>query len=105
MGPNLKKNELIELRVLLAGNSRRDIEIRIASPRTLHDRYLINDDVVHLIGASMNNIGGTTTTILVPLPDGPATQIRNTSKEWWDASEPLAPSTNDADKSSDNVPD
>ena len=105
VGPGLRNAELIELRVLLGTNSRRDIEIRQAPPRTLHDRYFINDDVVHLIGASMNNIGGTTTTMLVPLPDDPATLIRNASKEWWDVSVPLAPSTNDEGTSSDNAPD
>lgn len=105
VGPGLRPKELVELRVLLAGNSGRDIEIRIAPAGTLHDRYLINEEVVHLIGASMNNIGGTTTTMLVPLPEGPASLIRTTSEEWWELSEPLVPSSNDQDKSGEDGTD
>lgn len=91
VGPYLKKAELTELLVLLATPGHEHIEVRQAPRQTIHDRYIIGETEMHLIGASMNNIGGTTTTILVPIPESAALALREQAKTWWEMSKLLAP--------------
>ncbi|SDD24612.1 hypothetical protein SAMN05444580_103414 [Rhodococcus tukisamuensis] len=92
VGPNLKPREVIELRVLISTPGYQHVELRQAPKRTIHDRYVIGPDKVHLIGGSMGNIGRTTTTILVPLEqDDIKAAIRSRAEEWWAESNTLEP--------------
>lgn len=88
-GPNLRQQHLTALQVLVAGGGYDHIELRQAPPQTLHDRYVIADGAVHLIGSSLRGVGGTTTTMLIPLPEGPADAVRALADDWWNASTDL----------------
>lgn len=47
----------------------------------LHDRYIIIDDTVYLLGSSLNEFGSRATTIIkVPTPK----RLIDQAKEWWD---------------------
>lgn len=86
IGPNLGNADITALKVLAATPNYEDIEIRQAPRGTLHDRYVIDAISVRLIGASLNGIGGLTTTMVVPLPEEPAALIRKHADEWWEKS-------------------
>jgi hypothetical protein len=58
------------------------IECRVlrGSPSPLHDRFLVIDDNVYLLGSSLNEFGNRTTTIIrVPTPE----ELINQAINWW----------------------
>jgi len=58
------------------------IECRVlkGSPSPLHDRYIVVDDDVYLLGSSLNEFGARATTIIkVPTPK----RLIEQAKEWW----------------------
>ena len=92
IGSGLKSSDLTELKVLLnTWTGRPGVELRQAPRGVLHDRYIVGDLGVHMIGASLNGVAaGSTTTVLVPLPDAAADGIRLRCDEWWAEAETLA---------------
>lgn len=88
-GPKLSKRDLIELRQLLAVETR-PIEVRQAGPGLLHDRFVIGDLGVHQIGTSWNGVGKVLTT-LFKHPQVSAERIMEIAEEWWRGAEPIEP--------------
>ncbi|CAJ1505620.1 hypothetical protein [[Mycobacterium] burgundiense] len=65
-----------------------DITIRFADPQLLHDRYIVGENRVYLLGCSLNGVGRKPTT-LVPVAGLAADRIREMVEGWWEAAEPV----------------
>lgn len=88
---NLSQGDRAALAVLVqSGVAARDFELRCAAKGTLHDRYIIGNSAAYTIGTSMGTIGGKHSTILTPLPEPIADDVRSRVEEWWDAATVLA---------------
>ncbi len=82
-----RDNELVPWRMYQA-IPEVDVAIRIADPQLLHDRYIVGETAVYLLGCSLNGVGRKPTT-LVPLRGPIADQIREMVESWWESSEPV----------------
>lgn len=61
-----------------------DCRILRGSPSPLHDRFIVVDDRVYLLGSSLNEFGNRTTTIIkVPAPD----ELIRQAQTWWEDEE------------------
>jgi hypothetical protein len=67
------------------------VDIRIAEPQHLHDRYIVGENAVYGLGCSLNGVARKPT-ILVPLTGQVADHIRAIVEEWWDTAEPVGES-------------
>jgi hypothetical protein len=105
VGSGLKSSDLTEMKVLLnTWGERPGVQLRQAARGAIHDRYIVGDLGVHMIGASINGIAaGSATTVLIPLRDAAADAIHTLCDEWWDAAELLAVSPCIADEGEDDV--
>ncbi|ULP48049.1 hypothetical protein [Mycolicibacter virginiensis] len=82
-----KENDLVPWRVCLASPDL-NIEMRVADPKLLHDRYIVGDTDVYTLGCSLNGVGRKPTT-LAPLSGEVADQVRVIVEEWWEGAEPI----------------
>ena len=94
IGPNVKAGDIAGIATMMATNPGR-IEVRQATARVLHDRFIIGDLGVHTIGASLNGVGKTTT-VLMPMPDMVSDQIKVEAESWWLAAQAVAPMAHSA---------
>ncbi|WP_418021174.1 hypothetical protein [Mycolicibacterium peregrinum] len=65
-----------------------EVEVRVADPRLLHDRYIVGETAVYQLGCSFNGVGRKPTT-LVPLTGPVADFARNHVAELWGSAEPV----------------
>lgn len=65
-----------------------EVEVRVADPRLLHDRYIVGETAVYQLGCSFNGVGRKPTT-LVPLTGPVADFARNHVAELWESAEPV----------------
>lgn len=65
-----------------------DIIIRFADRGLLHDRYIVGENHVYLLGCSLNGVGRKPTT-LVPVSGPAADRIREITDGWWEAALPV----------------
>lgn len=90
IGSKLSKSDVAELRVLLTSwTTDSEVELRQAPVGVLHDRLIVGEIGVHMVGTSLNGVGKGTTTLLIPLPEEVADQMRETAESWWSASASL----------------
>lgn len=82
-----KEGDLVAWRVCLASPDL-NIQMRVADPKLLHDRYIVGETNVYTLGCSLNGVGRKPTT-LAPLSGEVADQVRAIVEEWWDAAEPI----------------
>lgn len=97
VGDKLPKNRLTELAVLIEvtppGPSGVSRELRQAS---FHDRWVIGDHKLYGLGASINGVGGKSTTTLVEMPDAAARFIRAAADTLWVDAKVVAATRRDA---------
>ncbi|MGV0792115.1 hypothetical protein [Mycolicibacterium sp. XJ1819] len=65
-----------------------DVEIRMADPDQLHDRYIVGENAVYTLGCSLNGVGSKPTT-LVPLTGAVADHVRDLARGWWESADPV----------------
>lgn len=79
------------------------VEVRVADPRLLHDRYIVGETAVYQLGCSLNGVGRKPTT-LVPLTGPVADFARNHVAELWESAEPVGdPPAVDDDSEADDT--
>jgi len=66
-------------------------QLRQADPGELHDRYIVGDTQVYTLGMSLNAVGRTNTTVLMPLPDDAADHVRGVVEALWAGAYDLGP--------------
>lgn len=66
-------------------------QLRQADPGDLHDRYVVGDTQVYTLGMSLNAVGRTNTTVLMPLPDDASDHVRGVVESLWTRAQDLAP--------------
>lgn len=68
----------------------RTVEVRVTEDKALHDRSIVTEGAVHVIGSSLNSVSRrTASTGLVELPAAAAGAHRAQVEEWWSAAVPL----------------
>lgn len=82
-----RESDLVPWRVCLASPDL-NVEMRVADPKLLHDRYIVGETDVYTLGCSLNGVGRKPTT-LAPLSGQVAGQVRAIVEEWWEAAEPI----------------
>lgn len=86
----VNQSDRVAMGVLIqSGVSVRPFELRSASKGALHDRYIVGE-TIRTIGTSMATVGGKYTTILSPLPEVAADEMRSEIEAWWSAAQPVA---------------
>ncbi|SII75993.1 hypothetical protein [Mycobacteroides abscessus] len=64
------------------------VEVRVADPQLLHDRYIVGETAVYQLGCSLNGVGRKPTT-LVPLTGPVADFARSHVEELWKSAAPV----------------
>lgn len=72
------------------------VEIRLAEPGALHDRFILGETGAYQLGCSLNGVGRKPTT-LIPLHGVVADEIQRLAEGWWEAATPVGdpPATED----------
>ncbi len=64
-----------------------ECKVLLGNPSPLHDRYIVIDETVYLLGSSLNEFGNRTTTLIqVPTP-GPMIEQ---AEKWWNTCEHIS---------------
>jgi hypothetical protein len=72
--------------------------VRQAPKGRIHDRFIVGDHGIHILGTSLNGVGKSTTTLLIPLPSEVESAVRGELEKTWEmatelACTPVAPAT------------
>lgn len=82
-----------------------NVAVRVADPRLLHDRYIVGENHVYVLGCSLAGVGRKPTT-LVPLEGPIAQQVRDLVEGWWESADPVGdPAPARVEPDSDNDAD
>ncbi len=68
----------------------RNIEIRASSDDALHDRLVVGENGVWLLGASLNSVlGSSANTMMISVPESAARTLREFANKIWNEAEPV----------------
>lgn len=66
----------------------REIHVRASADSDVHDRLVVGPDEVHMIGTSINAVAaGSSSSLLIPIPEPGGQAMRTKANEWWAAAE------------------
>lgn len=89
---SVSEKDLVAMAVLInSGGSENPIELRAAAKGILHDRMIVAaSGGIDTVGTSLGTVGGKYTTVLSPLPEAVASEMRTKADFWWEQAEVLA---------------
>ncbi len=85
IGTNVSEKDRVTMITLVNSGAAGQAELRRAKPGAVHDRLVISATGVQTIGMSLNAIGRTGTTVLMPVPEASADHLRQAAEAWWEA--------------------
>lgn len=99
IGSKVDKSSVVAMQTLLSATGwASSPELRQATAGSLHDRHIVGDTQVYTLGMSLNAVGRTSTTVLMPLPSAAADHVRGRAEDAWATAKLLAPTTELAHK-------
>ena len=90
IGPRVAKGEVVAMTTLLSAQGGRRTGAGRAAEGRLHDRYIVGERSLWTLGTSLNAVGRSTSTLLIPVPDAAAANVRLILQELWKESELVA---------------
>lgn len=91
IGAKVSKGETVAMITLLSAQGwGRGAELRRAGEGRLHDRYIVGEDAMWTLGTSLNAVGRATSTLLIPIPQDAAAEVRVGLEDVWNQAESLA---------------
>jgi hypothetical protein len=97
IGTNVSEKDRATMITLVRSGAAGHAELRRAKPGAVHDRLVVGSTGVQTIGMSLNAIGRSGTTVLMPVPEASADHLRQTAEAWWAEAEVLAIAEADAE--------
>ncbi|MBT9257387.1 hypothetical protein KMZ32_16800 [Phycicoccus sp. MAQZ13P-2] len=90
IGSRANHGSVVAMQTLLSATGWQAVpELKQTAPGELHDRYIIGDTHVYTLGMSLNAVGRSNTTVLMPLPEDAADHIRSVMEQIWSGAETL----------------
>lgn len=90
IGTNVSEKDRATMITLVNSGAAGQAELRRAKPGAVHDRLVISATGVQTIGMSLNAVGRTGTTVLMPVPEASADHLRQTAEAWWAEADVIA---------------
>jgi hypothetical protein len=90
IGSNVSKKDRAAMMTLVNSGAAGQAELRRAKPGSVHDRLIVSDTGVQTLGMSLNAVGRTGTTVLMPVPEASADHLRQVCEGWWNDAEIMA---------------
>jgi len=97
IGTNVSEKDRATMITLVNSGAAGQAELRRAKPGAVHDRLVISATGVQTIGMSLNAIGRTGTTVLMPVPEASADHLRRTAEAWWAEADVIAVAPTEGD--------
>lgn len=97
IGTNVSEKDRATMITLVNSGAAGLAELRRAKPGAVHDRLVISETGVQTIGMSLNAVGRTGTTVLMPVPEASADHLRQAAEAWWAEAEVIAVARTEGD--------